>query len=268
MQVMALWLWLEKVGFKNAVKKILSLPFILINELADEAVTCLDIINGTHFSLPFEANDIPLLQSFMEKEVSLQFFHENQQAAAQGVTKAANIVCLPAFDDIMKQAIEINFSQNSADHSQVISSSSSSSFSSSSSIQQQQLQALPQILVPPNERTMFVTFSKGYPVHEHEVKQFFTAAFGDCVESLQMQEVQPFEQSLFARVVFHSASTIEAILSGVSKAKFTINGKHVWVRRFVPKRARSLLPQMTWQPIFPFGPSLRGVNFVGELVLK
>ncbi|XP_034225695.1 uncharacterized protein LOC117635495 [Prunus dulcis] len=221
MQVMALWLWLEKVGFKNAVKKILSLPFILINELADEAVTCLNIINGTHFSLPFEANDIPLLQSFMEKEVSLQFFHENQQAAAQGVTKAANIVCLPAFDDIMKQAIEINFSQNSADHSQ---------------------------------RTMFVTFSKGYPVHEHEVKQFFTAAFGDCVESLQMQEVQPFEQSLFARVVFHSASTIEAILSGVSKAKFTINGKHVWVRRFVPKRARSLLPQMPWQPISPFGP--------------
>ena len=45
MQILALWLWLEHVGFCIMVKKILSLPNILINELADEVVTCLNCIN-------------------------------------------------------------------------------------------------------------------------------------------------------------------------------------------------------------------------------
>ncbi|KAE9446371.1 hypothetical protein C3L33_21729, partial [Rhododendron williamsianum] len=43
MRVMALWLWLERSSyFTRIIKRILSLPFILINELADEAVTCLN----------------------------------------------------------------------------------------------------------------------------------------------------------------------------------------------------------------------------------
>ncbi|KAK6273692.1 hypothetical protein POUND7_010775 [Theobroma cacao] len=96
--------------------------------------------------------------------------------------------------------------------------------------------------VPPDDRTMFVTFSKGYPVHEWEVREFFTRAYGDCIESLHMQEVPPDEQSLFARIVFRSESAIEIILSGMSKAKFTINGKHVWARKFVPKRLKPSLP--------------------------
>ncbi|XVE70711.1 hypothetical protein DITRI_Ditri10aG0092600 [Diplodiscus trichospermus] len=72
--------------------------------------------------------------------------------------------------------------------------------------------------VPPEDRTMFVTFSKGIPI-----------------ESLHMQEVRPDKQSLFARIFCHSASAIEVILDGRGKAKFTVNGNHVWARKFVPK---------------------------------
>ncbi|KAB2618311.1 hypothetical protein D8674_014180 [Pyrus ussuriensis x Pyrus communis] len=255
MQVLALWLWLERVGFKNVVKKMLSLPYILINELADESVTCLELISGTHFSLPSEQTDMPLIQSFIEKEISVQFFHQNRDAAARDVTKAVNEVCLPAFDDIMQKAMQRDFAQNSADHSHVVlpsQPSSSSLFPSSLSINQQPLQR--NEATPPHDRTMFVTFSKGYPVQESEVRQFFKITFGARIESVQMQEVQPYEQSLFARIVFHSPATIEAILNGMSKAKFTINGKHVWVRKYVPRRTRSFLPPMLWQPaIAPFG---------------
>ncbi|KAM1587417.1 hypothetical protein ACFX1X_026908 [Malus domestica] len=274
MQVLALWLWLERDGFKNVVKRMLSLPYILINELADEAVTCLGLINGTHFSLSSEQTDIPLMQSFLEKEISVQFFHENRDAAARGVTKAVNEVCLPAFDDIMQKTIERNFAQNSVDDCNVVlpSQRSSSSLPSqqplSSSLfpfslsineqpylqQQQQPLQMRNEAAPPHDRTMFVTFSKGYPVQESEVRQFFTMTFGARIESLQMQEVQPHEQSLFAKIVFHCPTTIEAILNGMRKAKFTINGKHIWVRRYEPRRTRSLLPPMLWQPpIAPFG---------------
>ncbi|KAL2534349.1 Uncharacterized protein Adt_07700 [Abeliophyllum distichum] len=56
--------------------------------------------------------------------------------------------------------------------------------------------------VPPEDRTMFVTFSRGYPVAEREVRHFFSTNFGDCIESFHMQEVRPHEQPLYARVVF------------------------------------------------------------------
>ncbi|XVF48892.1 hypothetical protein PTKIN_Ptkin03bG0225000 [Pterospermum kingtungense] len=91
---------------------------------------------------------------------------------------------------------------------------------------------------PPDDRTIFLTFSKGYPVYEWEVTEFFTGAYRDCIESLHMQEVMPNEQALFAQIVCHSASAIETILNGRNKAKFTINRKHVWARKFVPKHLK------------------------------
>ncbi|OMO91801.1 hypothetical protein COLO4_18099 [Corchorus olitorius] len=112
-----------------------------------------------------------------------------------------------------------------------------------------------QVPVPPDDRTMFVTFSKGYPVYEWEVREFFGRAYGDCIESLHMQEVQPNQQSLFARIVFHSVSSIEMILNGMSKVKFTINGKHVWARKFVPKRLKPPSPPAV-PPVFNLPASL------------
>lgn len=104
-------------------------------------------------------------------------------------------------------------------------------------ISQEQSGLLP---VPAEERTMFVTFSKGYPVSEWEVTNFLTTNYGDCIESFYMQnEVGvPNNHPLFARVVFFSPLTIDRILDGATRAKFSINGRHVWMRKFVPQRLR------------------------------
>ncbi|KAF8021863.1 hypothetical protein BT93_G2107 [Corymbia citriodora subsp. variegata] len=93
--------------------------------------------------------------------------------------------------------------------------------------------------VPPDERTIFLTFSKGYPILENEVRDYFTRRFGNFIEELHMQEVPPEEQALYARLVVRPGSLIDTILNGKSKAKFTINGKHVWARRYVRKIAKS-----------------------------
>ncbi|KAJ0090274.1 hypothetical protein Patl1_13588 [Pistacia atlantica] len=246
MQIMALWLWLERTGFNNVVKKILSLPYTLINELADEAVICLNCINNDHSPCSSENNDIPLMQCLMEKEISLRFFYDNRLNAIQGVAKIASDVCIRAVTDIMQQAVERNASQSLADSQKMM----AQSFQKSLVQPGFQVRFCPNEMVqswtqqnevPADDRTMFVTFSKGYPVLEREVREFFTSAYGDCIESLHMQEVQSTEQSLFARIVFHSASSINVILNGMGKAKFTINGKHVWARKFIPKRPKSLL---------------------------
>ncbi|WRX33429.1 hypothetical protein QQP08_025916 [Theobroma cacao] len=99
-------------------------------------------------------------------------------------------------------------------------------------------------LMPSELFLKFIKEIQGFRVgvNLEEVREFFTRAYGDCIESLHMQEVPPDEQSLFARIVFRSESAIEIILSGMSKAKFTINGKHVWTGKFVPKRLKPSLP--------------------------
>ncbi|KAF8021912.1 hypothetical protein BT93_G2144 [Corymbia citriodora subsp. variegata] len=96
--------------------------------------------------------------------------------------------------------------------------------------------------VPPDERTIFLTFSKGYPIPENEVREYFTRRFGNFIEELHTQEVLPEEQALYARLVVRPASLIDTILTGGSKAKFTINGKHVWARRYVRKTVMSPVP--------------------------
>lgn len=260
MQVMGLWLWLEQKGFQKVIKKMLSLPHFLINELADEAVTCLKFLTNTGTPLAsydINISDIPLIQCLMEREITFQFFNDNRQNAAQEVTKIVNDICVRALSDIMQQAIVLE--NNSQNHNMVLPTTSfhssfgrvglhfGSSGSGSGSSSSGGAPDLNGAAVPPDDRTMFVTFSKGYPVYEWEVREFFTRTYGDCMESLHMQEVQPNEQSLFARIVFHSASTIDVILNGLSKAKFTINGKHVWMRKFIPKRTKSqskLLPPL------------------------
>ncbi|KAJ4845896.1 hypothetical protein Tsubulata_026863 [Turnera subulata] len=92
--------------------------------------------------------------------------------------------------------------------------------------------------VPEHDRTIFLTFSKGYPISEDEVRAFFTGKNGNCIEKIYMEEVSAEEQPLYALMVVHTPALIHAILEGKSKAKFTINGKHVWARKFIPKNPR------------------------------
>ncbi|GMI84319.1 hypothetical protein like AT1G49290 [Hibiscus trionum] len=242
LQFVALWLWLERVGFRRVVKKILSLPRVLINELADEAFVCLNIIHNDQVSVPALANDVHSMQNLIHGDLCLRFFAEHRLVATRGLARILNEVCMRVLRDIMQVAIERNVAQSLADHAR----------------QQHQVQGQPPVaqqvvgyghgpvdvglpstrtneIVPPDDRTMFVTFSKGYPVYEWEVRDFFTKIYGDCIESLHMQEVMLNEQSLFARIVCRSSAAIDMILNGCGKVKFNINGKHVWARKFVPK---------------------------------
>ncbi|KAH7537352.1 hypothetical protein FEM48_Zijuj03G0083400 [Ziziphus jujuba var. spinosa] len=113
--------------------------------------------------------------------------------------------------------------------------------------------------VPVDDRTIFLTFSKGYPISEFEVKEFITKKFGDnVIDYIYMQEVSPEDQPLYARLVVRSVSDIGIVLSGKSKAKFSINGKHVWARKFVRKQVKSpqnLSPPSVSQPGSPSEPS-------------
>ncbi|KAF8116670.1 hypothetical protein N665_0015s0045 [Sinapis alba] len=90
-------------------------------------------------------------------------------------------------------------------------------------------------VTPADDRTVFLTFSKGYPISESEVRVYFTRKFGEVIEDIVMKEVKENEQPLFARMVLKMeyAWKIEEIVTPINKNKFTIDGKHVWARKYV-----------------------------------
>ncbi|KAK9124847.1 hypothetical protein Scep_013693 [Stephania cephalantha] len=54
------------------------------------------------------------------------------------------------------------------------------------------------ILAAQQERTMFMTFSREYPVTEAEVRDYFTRTYGDCIDSFHIEEVEATQQALYA----------------------------------------------------------------------
>ncbi|KAJ0232528.1 F137 protein [Hirschfeldia incana] len=96
-------------------------------------------------------------------------------------------------------------------------------------------------VIPADDRTVFLTFSKGYPTSESEVKVYFTRRFGEVIEAILMQDVEENEQPLFARMVLRMecASIIEEIVGPANKKKYTLDGKHVWARKYVRKKPSS-----------------------------
>ncbi|KAK2362121.1 hypothetical protein QL285_087210 [Trifolium repens] len=106
MKLLALWLWLEEVGYGNVVHKIYSSSsYTIINELVDEGVTCLNCINTNmiHLSFEFNEDDIPQMCCLMDKEISLKMLYENKVLAKQGVDMMLKNVCMVALGDIMDQ---------------------------------------------------------------------------------------------------------------------------------------------------------------------
>ncbi|CAN6927498.1 unnamed protein product [Brassica oleracea] len=98
-----------------------------------------------------------------------------------------------------------------------------------------------EVVVLADDRTVFLTFSKGYPISESEVVVYFTRRFGEVIEAILMQEVEENEQPLFARMVLkmECASKMDEIVGPGNKRKFTIDGKHVWARKYVRKNPSS-----------------------------
>ncbi|KAK4766216.1 hypothetical protein SAY87_007858 [Trapa incisa] len=109
-------------------------------------------------------------------------------------------------------------------------------------------------VIPPDDRTIFLTFSKGYPISEDQVRHFFIRKLGNCFEAIYMQGVSsPSEQPLYARLVVRPDQTIHVVLNGKSKVKFVINGKHLWGRKYLKKTHRS--PPAANSPLMGSSPS-------------
>ncbi|KAK6144870.1 hypothetical protein DH2020_021690 [Rehmannia glutinosa] len=111
-QVMAFWMWLEKESKDmNFIKRMLTLPLGLLNEVADETVTCLRCVESDSFLFgDGNGNEITLLPELLRggRIISLRLFHENRIAVLRSVFKIINTVCTRAFSDILQRVWRVN----------------------------------------------------------------------------------------------------------------------------------------------------------------
>ena len=240
--VMAVWLWLEEKGYPNIVVKMVEMSDAIVNGLANEAVLCLKCLDPNTPSPDHVAlgGGIPLTATLMEREISLQMFKQNRFSIITGIKNFLNDVCCQIFTDILQRVLA-GTSQPILNQPFVVSASPHPIFGDITVVPTPMDIDLPTgeiwswqatDCVSEDDRTMFLTFSRGFPVLEEEVRELFTRHFGDCVESVQMGNVLPNEQPLYAKMVLRSVTAVDQILKGKPISKYRINGKHIWARKY------------------------------------
>ncbi|KAI3705570.1 hypothetical protein L1987_75809 [Smallanthus sonchifolius] len=161
--VMGFLLWLERQRYTSySLSKMFvnSLTPNVINQVVDDVVICIKILqNKTNNFMPegtSKCYNISNLQYFLDRKyMHLEELYHNGDLIFHEVSSIASDISVKAFDDILEQFIRYEHQQ----------------------------------MVPPDDRTIFLTFSKGYPIFEDEIIQYFTSMFGDFIQSLHMQPV-------------------------------------------------------------------------------
>ncbi|GMQ09532.1 hypothetical protein CsSME_00052870 [Camellia sinensis var. sinensis] len=201
---MALWLWLEVMRFPNIIAKLLNRSDFILNTIANEATTCLQALESkTSISFPF-GSTMSVTAKIIGKPISVPMITHIKFTAIAEIKTFLNNVCSLVFTDILQQVL------SSLNQPLPVPGFPHPVFGNITVI------SLPlnhhlltgglwgwshEIKVLVDDRTMFLTFSRGYPISESEVKELFTGCFGDCVDNVDMDEFNSVDQHLFARMV-------------------------------------------------------------------
>ncbi|CAN8232809.1 unnamed protein product [Cochlearia groenlandica] len=265
--VMATWLWLEDFGFGHILPTIMTLSDPLISAFAKEAVFCFECLASPN--PPNGFTRIPLTATFATKEISLKIIYKHRYTAITGIKNFLKTVCSRIFSDILQRVLLSPMSSsftNSFNHPLTIpgfphpifgninvilpnvvnaNENNNNLFSNNLMIFPNGIWGWhPNFTANENERTLFLTFSRGFPVSQWEVKDLFTQRYGEnCVKGVYMQEDMRKslntndsrygqQQSLYARLVMDSVITVDRILEDQNLRKFQINRKDIWARKY------------------------------------
>lgn len=201
------WLLLEEIGYHDLTRRIYSFDNSTIETIFNETLACLHCIRPGATE-PSRHNDVllPVLTTILDEPISRRFFYYNSEFMLRRFTHVMETVCNRIFGE--NSAIEVdNVDEDDHNHNhrhshpvrpddcessvtssdRVISPLTGSSVVATTRRFDKVLQAPVSSILNPNaseffprqnnhdSRTMFLTFSKGYPLTREEIISFFTS---------------------------------------------------------------------------------------------
>ncbi|KAI3966540.1 hypothetical protein MKW92_035040, partial [Papaver armeniacum] len=109
MQVIALWFYLEEIGYPNLIAKMENLPDKVVNRISDEAEYCLGFLRWVTLPPPLVTvvTDMPVTNHLMDnKHISAMVIYQDHKRAFQRVVNTVTDVLFRIFDDILLLAVE------------------------------------------------------------------------------------------------------------------------------------------------------------------
>ncbi|XP_018443311.1 uncharacterized protein LOC108815158 [Raphanus sativus] len=226
---------------RDLISNLASSQDAVVNMVAEQVVTCMMCLSCEDFSA-FVAYlrkcmlspEVPYITGLTRGRLNLIAIHNNRENILFEMNQHFTRMCIPAFEDIFVGAEMYNRAIDARDmaiarrNQMGVSSVFQKGESSNSRFLSGQENA--------DERTIVLSFSRRYPVSREEVHGYFTWRFGEIIEAIHMGGAGRTGQTLYAAaMVLNSPAMIPAIImEGISTTKFSINGKHVWARKFIP----------------------------------
>jgi hypothetical protein len=209
-----MWLEKKSNDMNLVQKLLFRWPEVALIDLVNESAVVLDCIEFSRFPVDFSPeNHLPLIEYILRRnDLTLNFFHNHRLEVIKEVTKVINDICIRAFSDIIEQmhhGVDQRFylgnvlgaaaarvhvpHPNMQMQPQINELGGSYAYNG----QQDMNQIMANLSLdetyaaeigfvtstdnkkkiemrPIDDRTIFMTFSKGYPISETEVREFFT----------------------------------------------------------------------------------------------
>ncbi|CAN6283929.1 unnamed protein product [Urochloa humidicola] len=255
--VIALWLWLESAGHHNFIRRVAALPGPVVLRFVEEAVACLRCLTSSSQGATIgDSNNgrdrhLPCTNALLAVPIDDVGYSHGRREVLDGVTHQYRSVCLAVCD--VGSSTTINTSGVPAALPMVIGSPVHAApmlvaplplnpvaplplnpVAPSCPLNPMAPPWIPMQPLPDDYRTLFITFSKGYPINKEDIMEFFNSVFGPCVETVMVENVAPGQCPVYGRMVLRSAAMIPVVLKGRETAKFVINGRHLWARVYIP----------------------------------
>ncbi|KAE8821878.1 hypothetical protein D1007_00071 [Hordeum vulgare] len=274
--VIALWLWLEADGHDKFMRRASALPGPVVLRFVDEALACLARLAGRE--LAGAGTLLPCTNALLNRPIDdVTYFEEHRDKIMPGVKLLYKTVCRVVLDDTCASDDAIFLPRSStasvpraigspafagptpvpetpttpttprfADLNAIMTPRFSQLNAmappwSPVRVAQQHHQQHQMIIDPlPEEfRSLFITFSRGYPIDKDDIKEFFNSLHGPCVEDVMVERAPAGQLPVYGRVVLQSPDMIPVLLGGEPTAKYIIKGRHLWARVYVPSSRHS-----------------------------
>ncbi|XP_026383083.1 uncharacterized protein LOC113278469 [Papaver somniferum] len=222
--VIAFWLVLEEMGYFDLIQAISTKCDSVVKQKFNETASFINYLVPNPGAEPIDTSDRPFLAGLIEIPFSrVDLYNCRYQL-------------LERLNHIMQTVCNVIFTENEANKVEEAPSSSKQTQNLQSNLNPLAKPfSVPEPSTPTDQRSMFLTFSNGFPCSREEIFSFFTSKLGPVVESVMLERaVQDAPQ--YARIVFTNESVISQILNGENKVKFMVNGKHLWARLYKPKK--------------------------------